>query len=91
MPEQPPLPPDGSGAVPEVPRVVVDRPAPDAGGPRPPGPRHRDPRLDSDELRLMIDQAHADVRRAESIGPALAMGALLACLPLLVVLLGLLL
>ncbi len=88
MPELPPVPPDGPGAVPRVPRgLTARRPA----GHRPPGPGERDPRLDSEELRLLVDQAHADVRRTESVGPALALGTLLACLPLLLVLVGLLL
>ncbi len=85
MPELPPAPPDGPDGVPR--RVAAPRPP----GPRPSATGARDPRLDTDELRLLIDQAHADVRRTESVGPALALGVLLACLPLLLVLAGLLL
>lgn len=81
MPEERSTPPVDPDAVPRA--VTAARPA------RPSGPG-RDPRLDTDELRLLIDQAHADVRRTESVGPALALGALLACLPLLLVLVGLL-
>jgi hypothetical protein len=37
-------------------------------------------------LRAMVDQAHSDVRRAESTGPAMLLGVALACLPLALVL-----
>lgn len=85
MPELPPVP---TGGPDRVPRGTT---APRPPGPRPSAAGARDPRLDTAELRLMVDQAHADVRRTESVGPALALGALLACLPLLLVLVGLLL
>ena len=42
-------------------------------------------------LAWQVDQAHADVRRAEHVGPALALGVALACLPLLLVLIGMVL
>lgn len=80
MPELPPVP---TGGPDRVPRGTT--------APRPSATGARDPRLDTDELRLLVDQAHADVRRTESVGPALALGVLLACLPLLLVLVGLLL
>jgi hypothetical protein len=41
---------------------------------------------DMDELRRWVEQAHADVRRAESVGPAATLGLVAACLPLLIVL-----
>ena len=84
MPE---LPPASTGGPDRVPRGVA---APHPPGPRPSGAGARDPRLDTDELRLLVDGAHADVRRTEGVGPALVLGALLACLPLLLVLVGLL-
>lgn len=37
-------------------------------------------------LRHQVDQANADVRRAESIGPAATVGMLAASLPLLMLL-----
>jgi hypothetical protein len=79
----PELPPTPTGGPDRVPRGGTAR--------RPSAPGARDPSLDTDELRLLIDGAHADARRTESVGPALAMGVLLACLPLLLVLVGLLL
>jgi hypothetical protein len=46
--------------------------------------REEDPAIA--HLRAMVDQAHSDVRRAESTGPAMLLGAVLACLPLALVL-----
>jgi hypothetical protein len=44
--------------------------------------------LDVAHLRAMVEQAHADVRRVESVTPALTVGAVVGCLPLLLVLIA---
>lgn len=46
-----------------------------------------DDELDAAMARLgqQVDQAHTDVRRAESVGPAMTVGLVAACLPLLMV------